>query len=359
MQFNERARINGEIATDAQLLPSFAAVEQARTDTHHSDGLGIISLTYFEFTTLAIVHSFSQYAQQQRLDAVILEVGLGGRLDAVNAFTPSCAIITSIDLDHQDYLGDTREAIGWEKAHIFRADTPAICADPLPPQTLLDYATEIGADLWRMGVDYNYSGDKQQWAYGGRNVRRHSLAYPALRGANQLLNAAAALAALESLSLQLPVSQQAIREGLASAEIAGRFQVLAGQPTVILDVAHNPHAAATLAHNLDHMGYFPYTFAVFGMLHDKDIEGVIQRMKGVIDEWFIGTLDGARGTTATQLHTALREAGIPADCIHRHDTITLAYQSALNKAADNDRIGVFGSFLTVAQVIEARSSRLA
>lgn len=215
IDFNERARVNGEIASDAALTEQFAAIEAARGDT---------TLTYFEFTTLAILRLFSQ----SRLDAIVLEVGLGGRLDAVNIVDADCSIVTSVDLDHTDWLGDTREKIGWEKAHIFRSGRPAICSDPQPPQSLLDYAQEIGADLWQFGKDFNYSGDRQQWAYGGRSQRRNALAYPALRGANQLLNAAAALAALESLRDRLPVPQQAVRVGLLQASVPGRFQILPG-----------------------------------------------------------------------------------------------------------------------------------
>ena len=188
------------------------------------------------------------------------------------------AIVTSIDIDHKDYLGDTREAIGFEKAGIFRAGKPAICSDPLPPQTLIDHADTVGADLWLLGRDFNFQGDKQQWAYGGRGLRRNSLAYPALRGANQLLNASAALAALEALRLVLPVGAQEVRAGLAMVELPGRFQVLAGRPTTVLDVAHNPHAAAALAQNLGNMGYHRYTYAVFGIMQDKDIEAVLEHM---------------------------------------------------------------------------------
>ena len=277
IDFNERARVNGQIASDQDLIAQFQAVEAARGD---------VSLTYFEFTTLAVLRLFSQ----SRLDAVVLEVGLGGRLDAVNIVDADCAIVTSVDLDHTDWLGDTREKIGFEKAHIYRSGRPAICSDPVPPQSLLDYVQEIGADLWLFGRDYNYSGDRQQWAYGGREQRRSAMAYPALRGANQLLNASAALAALESVRDRLPVQQQAVRLGLLQASLPGRFQILPGQPTVILDVAHNPHAAAVLAQNLDNMGFHPYTHAVFGMLNDKDLDGVVAKLGSRIDYWYCAGL---------------------------------------------------------------------
>src|SRR5450830_564864 len=272
LDFNECARINGENVNDQVFIDTFAEVELKRED---------VSLTYFEFTTLAICKLLAD----AKLDVVILEVGLGGRLDAVNVIDADVSIVTSIDIDHTEYLGNTREAIGFEKAGIFRPGKAAICGDPLPPTTLIQHAEAIGADLWLMGRDFNYTGDKQQWAYGGRAQRRNSLAYPSLRGANQLLNASAALAALEALRDRLPVGAQDVRTGLATVELPGRFQVLPGQPLVILDVAHNPHAAATLAQNLDNMGFHPYSYAVFGSMLDKDIEGVIAHLKGKIDHW--------------------------------------------------------------------------
>jgi dihydrofolate synthase/folylpolyglutamate synthase len=346
IQFNERVRINGEWATDQALVEQFHAIETARAE---------ISLSYFEYTTLAALRLFAG----SRLDAVVLEVGLGGRLDAVNIVDADCSIITSVDLDHMDYLGDTREAIGFEKAHIFRAGQPAICSDPVPPQSLLDYADKIGADLWLFGRDFNYSGDRQQWAYGGRGQRRSALAYPALRGANQLLNASAALAALESVRDKLPVPQQAVRMGLAQVVLPGRFQILPGQPSVILDVAHNPHAAAVLAHNLDNMSYHPYTYAVFGMLSDKDLAGVVAKLGSRIDHWYCAGLPGPRGMTGEALAERVRAAlpAAPADGeapgVQACQDPAAAYAAARERASENDRILVFGSFLTVSAVMQA------
>lgn len=346
IDFNERARINGQLASDAELAEQFAAVEAAR---------GAVTLTYFEFTTLAILRLFSQ----ARLDAVVLEVGLGGRLDAVNIVDADCSIITSVDIDHTDYLGDTREQIGLEKAHIYRAGKPAICSDPQPPQSLIDHAQAIGADLWRFGHDFNYSGDRQQWAYGGRGQRRNALAYPALRGANQLLNAAAALAALEAVRDRLPVPQQAVRVGLLQASLPGRFQILPGQPAVILDVAHNPHAAAVLAQNLDNMGFHPYTHAVVGMLNDKDIDGVIAKLASRIDHWYCAALPGARGGSgealASHVSAAIRNAPAAdeAPTVQTYPDPAAAYAAARARAGEGDRIVVFGSFLTVASVLQS------
>ena len=289
----------------------------------------------------------------------MLEVGLGGRLDAVNIIDADCAVVTSVDLDHIEYLGDTREKIGFEKAHIYRAGRPAICADPVPPQSLLDYVEQIGADLWLFSRDYNYSGDRQQWAYGGREQRRSALAYPALRGANQLLNASAALAALESVRDRLPVPQQAVRLGLLQASLPGRFQILPGQPTVILDVAHNPHAAAVLAQNLDNMGFHPYTYAVFGMLNDKDLAGVLAKLGTRIDHWFCAGLPGPRGGSGEHLAERVAAglpaapAGAEAPGVSAYPDPAQAFAAARERAGENDRIVVFGSFLTVASVLQS------
>ncbi|KND59847.1 Dihydrofolate synthase Folylpolyglutamate synthase [Candidatus Burkholderia verschuerenii] len=355
LAFNERARIDGVDASEADLLPHFEAVEKARTSLPEP-----VSLTYFEFTTLAILHLFAS----RKLDAVVLEVGLGGRLDAVNIVDTDCAVVTSIDIDHTDYLGDTREKIGFEKAGIFRAGKPAVCGDPQPPQSLVDHAEAIGADLWLVGRDFRYEAqpgnERQQWSYLGREQRRSALAYPALRGANQLINTSAALATLEALRSLLPVSAQDIRLGLANVELAGRFQVLPGKPQIILDVAHNPHAAAVLAQNLGNMGYFPYTYAVFGAMGDKDIEGIVSRLTSEVDYWNVAALPTPRAATPDQLEAALREAGVnegPDSSVSRFETPVDAFRDALNRASENDRILVFGSFYTVAGVMAYRKSQ--
>ena len=350
LDFNERARVLGEMASDAQLVASFNAVEAVRGDT---------PLTYFEFTTLAILHLLSQ----ANLDVAILEVGLGGRLDAVNVIDADVAIVTSVDIDHTDYLGDTREAIGFEKAGIFRPGKAAICSDPVPPQSLIDHATAIGADLWLMGRDFNYSGDKQQWNYGGREQRRNSLAYPSLRGANQILNATAVLAALEVLRLKLPVGAQEVRTGLVTVELPGRFQVLPGRPSVILDVAHNPHAAAALNQNLGNMGFHPYTYAVFGSMHDKDIDGVLAAMSEHVDHWCLAGLPSPRAATASELAAKVQimledKPDSSEHTVSIFDDPAQAFANAMSRAGENDRIVVFGSFLTVAGVMKARKSSL-
>ena len=350
LDFNERARVLGEMASDEQLVASFNFVESVRGDT---------PLTYFEFTTLAILHLLSQ----AKLDVAILEVGLGGRLDAVNVIDADVAIVTSVDIDHTDYLGDTREAIGFEKAGIFRPGKAAICSDPVPPQSLIDHAEAIGADLWLMGRDFNYSGDKQQWNYGGREQRRNSLAYPSLRGANQILNATAVLAALEVLKLKLPVGAQEVRTGLVTVELPGRFQVLPGRPSVILDVAHNPHAASALNQNLGNMGFHPYTYAVFGSMHDKDIDGVLAAMSEHVDHWCLAGLPSPRAATASELAAKVQimledKPDSSEHTVSIFDDPAQAFANAMSRAGENDRIVVFGSFLTVAGVMKARKSSL-
>ena len=348
LRFEERARINGVSVSPESFVEQFEAVDAAALATQ--DGT---ALTYFEFTTLAILRLF----EQAELDVAILEVGLGGRLDAVNWVDADCAIVTCVDIDHAALLGPDRESIGFEKAAVFRSGRPAIVADPVPPKSVIDYARQIGADLWQFGQDFNYAGDRQQWGYGGRVLRRNSLAYPALRGANQLINASAALAALESLRDLLPVPVQAIREGLACVELPGRFQVLPGRPTVVLDVGHNPHAAAHLAANLDQMGYHPFTWAVFGMLKDKDVDGVIRALASRVDHWIPVDLPGPRGASAEWLTERLQAVGVSAGSdrsIEAQPSPREGLSAARLRAGPDDRILVLGSFLTVADVISDR-----
>lgn len=351
LKFNERARINSEQVSDDKLLEHFRLVEEARIACDPA-----LTLTYFEFTTLAIMHLFAS----SNLDAVILEVGLGGRLDAVNIVDADCAIVTSIDLDHQAYLGNTREEIGLQKAGIFRAGKIAICSDPMPPQSIVNFAQSIGADLWLQGRDFNFQGDQQQWAWAGRGKRFSGLGYPALRGANQLLNASGVIAALTSLRNTLPVSAQDIRNGFALVDLPGRFQVLPGKPTIVFDVAHNPHACAALAQSLDKMGYFPYTHAVFGAMADKDLEGVIRPLLKSIDYWYCTDLPIPRAAKSDRLAELLQENGVrdsKDSGIYRFDSPAKAYEETLNRASEDDRIVAFGSFYTVAGVMDFRKKQ--
>ncbi|WP_337877926.1 bifunctional tetrahydrofolate synthase/dihydrofolate synthase [Caldimonas sp.] len=348
VHFEERCRLRGEVVKAEALLPHFEAVEIARA------GQG---LTYFEFTTLAILRLLSQ----SELDLVVLEVGLGGRLDAVNVIDADCAVITSIDLDHMEYLGPDRESIGREKAGIMRAGRAVVVSDPMPPRSVIEHAQALGADLHLFGRDFRYSGDRQQWNWAGRHRRYNALAYPALRGANQLLNASGVLAAFEALHESLPINAQAVRNGLAMVELPGRFQIVPGQPTLVLDVAHNPHAVATLAENLDQMGFFPRTHAVFGAMADKDVSGILRRMHPLVDAWYFTDLPTARALPGADLLRRWQALPTrsPAPAVASvHPSATEALQAALSAADPADRIVVFGSFFTVGGVLQGGLPRL-
>lgn len=353
VHFQERCRIAGAPVAADSLLASFEAVEAARGD---------VALTYFEFTTLAILHRLSI----EPLDLVILEVGLGGRLDAVNCIDADCSVITSVDIDHVEYLGPDRESIGREKAHIMRPGRAAVCSDPVPPASIAAHAAEIGADLRQLGRDFTYSGDRQQWQWVGRSKRFSGLAYPSLRGVNQLLNAAGVLAVFEALHERMPISAQAVRTGLALVELPGRFQVVPGQPALVLDVAHNPHAVAALAQNLDQMGFFPRTHAVFGAMADKDLAQIFERIAPLVDAWHFTDLELPRAATGQALAAEferLRAQGRikpPAGWTQACHANPLEALSAAAAAADPaDRILVFGSFYTVGGVLKNGVPRLA
>jgi dihydrofolate synthase/folylpolyglutamate synthase len=277
VRVHERIRVLGAEITGAALA---RCVRQVRDAAERLVGLGVLAQhpTYFEVLTAAAFDHF----RRQRVDLAVLEVGLGGRLDAVNAFDCDVAVIASVDLDHMEYLGDTREKIAFEKAGIFRRGKPAVVAEPDCPHSMTDHAAQIGAHLLLIDRDFDCAGDANQWRYRGPGGTRGGLPFPALRGEHQLRNAAAALTALDTLRERLPLSMLDIRRGLLETDVAGRFQVLPGRPTVILDVAHNPHAARSLAENLKRMGLFRETVAVFGMLKDKDIAGVVDAVKGEI-----------------------------------------------------------------------------
>jgi len=342
LRYNERVRINRAEAPDTDLARAFAAVEAAR---------GGVPLTYFEFGTLAALRLFGE----ADVEVAVLEVGLGGRLDAVNAFDPDCAVVTTVDIDHVDFLGGDRESIGREKAGIFRAGRPAVCADPAPPASLTEHATKIGAQLLQIGADFGATAQGKQWQYWGPRGKRGALPHPALRGSAQLINAATAITALESLRERLPVAVNDIRAGLLQADAPGRFQVLPGRPAVILDVAHNPQAARALAASLASMGGTGRTFAVFAMLKDKDIAGVVGALKSGVDHWLVAGLGGARGTRSAEIERILVSAGINA--VTACADVPAAYAQACDMAAENDRIVVFGSFYTVAAVMQVRGSR--
>ena len=340
LTYNERVRIDGTPATDDALVAAFNAVEDARAD---------VPLTYFEFGTLAAFWLFAR----ADLAAAILEVGLGGRLDAVNVIDADVAVVTSVDLDHMDYLGATREDIGREKAGIFRAGRPAICGEPNPPATLLAQARVLGTPLTLIGRDYGFVAGDSQWNYWGPGGRRHGLPIRRCAARSSSPMRRAQLRHSISCASACTMSAGALRTGLVSVELPGRLQVLPGRPTIVLDVAHNPHAARALATALATMGFHPRTIAVFGMLADKDIDGVAAAMSRRIDRWYVATLPGARGARAADVGEALLRAGIAATNVRTFDDVASAYRAARDDADEADRIVVFGSFLTVAAALVA------
>jgi dihydrofolate synthase/folylpolyglutamate synthase len=328
LHYNERVRIAGTDASDEALCASFEAVEAARAD---------IALTYFEYGTLAALWLFAR----ERIEAAVLEVGLGGRLDAVNIVDADCAVLSSVGIDHVDYLGSDRESIGREKAGIFRAGRPAVIAEPAPPRSVL----EAPGVHYLLGRDFGYTDERSQWSYWGPAGRRGGLAHPALRGAMQLRNAAAAMCALDCLRDKLPLGVQEMRRGLAEVTLPGRFQVLPGRPQIILDVAHNPQAAHVLADNLAASGFAPQTIAVCGMLRDKDIAGVLAALAPRVTRWHLASLSGPRAASADELAPHVKGE------IECFATPAAAFAAALKRAEANDKIVVFGSFLTVAEVM--------
>jgi dihydrofolate synthase/folylpolyglutamate synthase len=320
--YNERVRLAGVEASDERLATGFEAVEAARGDT---------PLTYFEYGTLAAMWVLRD------VEAAILEVGLGGRLDAVNVVDADCAVLTSVGIDHVDYLGPDRESIGREKAGIFRAGRAAVVADPDPPRSVLE------GERLLIGRDFGYMAEPTQWTYWGPRGKRAGLAHPALRGAIQLRNASAALCALDALGL--PIAMQDVRRGLAEVALPGRFQVLPGRPQIILDVAHNVQAAQTLADNLAASGFAPETIAVCGMLRDKDIAGVFHALAPRITRWHLASLSGPRAASAEALAQHVSEPRA------LYASPVEAFQAALERAGEGDKIVVFGSFLTVGEVL--------
>ena len=339
VHYNERVRIDGEAASDAALVAAFERVDAARAGT---------SLTYFEFGTLGAMLGFIDAG----VDVAILEVGLGGRLDAVNVFDADVALVTSVDLDHMDYLGDTRDAIGFEKAGIFRPGRPAICADVAPPASLVAHAERIGADLRRVNDAYGFAREDDCWTYRGPVQTWTDLPLPSLAGSYQLGNAAGALAALEALQGRLEVGGAAICEGLVEARVRGRFERIAEAPELIVDVAHNPAAARALAAALgEPRPAAGRTFAVVGMLADKDAGGVFAALAPQVDRWWTCRPDTPRARSAEALAAILRPhaSGKP---VAVHENVTDALAEARKAATGNDRILVFGSFHTVAAVLD-------
>jgi dihydrofolate synthase / folylpolyglutamate synthase len=337
VRYNERVRLDGRLVTDEELCQAFARTDSAR---------GATPLTYFEFGTVAALEIFSQH----KVDIAVLEVGLGGRLDAVNGVEADAAIVTSIGIDHIAWLGRDRETIGREKAGIFRAGRPAVCSDPNPPASVATVAAEVGAKLWQLDRDYFVERSDSGWNWRFGDTIRAGLPYPSVRGDHQLHNAAGALMVVETLSDRYPVNQAAIRQGLFAAVVPGRFQVLPGPPLVVLDVAHNPQASEALAATLRQQTVNGKTLAVFGILKDKDIAGVVRAMKVLVDRWYLGALDAPRSAGTEELAAALNDAGVNGD-VSKHPDILSAYTAAVKEAGPTDRIVVFGSFYAVGDIL--------
>lgn len=359
LRYNERVRINGVEASDLDLCKAFAAVEVARQGGDDDDE---VSLTYFEIGTLAAIWHFCQ----QKIDIAVLEIGLGGRLDAVNAFNPDCAIVTSVDIDHQEFLGNTRESIGAEKAGVYREGLPAICGDFSPPETLVRHAQKIQADFLCINHAFSYEQHQDCWHFIVADKLRYRLPFPALAGEYQLANASCALAAVEAMQAVLPVRVEAIAAAMQAVKLTGRFQTVSLSPRLILDVAHNPHAAAALAKNLKayKTAAESKTYAVFAMLSDKDIAGVVKEVKDEIDIWYVAAIQHPRSASVAELVSAILSV-VPQANIKTFDSIAQAcehaqkdMQSCLD-ADENDKIIAFGSFFSVSDVMQYLSAHTA
>lgn len=333
IKHNEEVMIDDVMASDEAFCTSFATIERARGD---------ISLTPFEFHTLAALLIFRAHP----LDVIILEVGLGGRLDAVNIIDADVAIVASVDIDHIDWLGKTREAIGREKAGIFRSEKPAICGDFKPPETLLHYAREINAPLFCQNKDFYYSEGKNSWAWHFQETYYENLPQNALATQNM----SSVLMALTLLQKKLPVTKEIISKGLTNLSLPGRVQIVKSKNnTIIFDVAHNPAACAYLAKRLKAMAIKGKIHAVFSMLYDKEISASIYHLREIVNEWYIAALSVKRAASSEILKKAFQENNIQHH-LRVCETIEKAFQQAMLEAQKEDAILVFGSFYTVSSV---------
>ncbi len=335
LRYNERIAIDGVDASDEAICAAFVAIDAARGD---------LPLTYFEFGTLAALWLF----REARVDVQVLEVGLGGRLDAVNIVDADAALVTNVGLDHTDWLGPDREAIGGEKAGIFRPGRPAICAEISPPASLRQQATRIAARWQQAGADFVAGRDGDRWHWRTADIQHAALPLPALPGAMQIDNAAGVLALVTSLADRLPVGRAAIEAGLRGLSLPGRYQRVAG---LIVDVAHNLESANVLVEQLraDDNGGDVITRVVLGMLSDKPVAAVCARLAEVASRFYCAGLPPPRGLAAEQLAEIARASGVPASA---HANVDLALAAARADAGAKDRIVVCGSFLTVAAALE-------
>ena len=338
VRYNERIRLNGEEVSDEQICEAFDAIDKSRGD---------ISLSYFEFGTLAALYHFSRVVP----DVIILEVGLGGRLDAVNIIDADAALITSIGIDHQDWLGDNREDIGREKAGILRKNQMAVFSGHSIPDSVVDYASRSGTKLYIAGQNYQYKRVDEGWEFQSDHGNRNALPVPALRGSHQLENAAGVIALLLVCRQQLPVSTDAVRQGLLSASIKGRFQVIQDKLPVIVDVAHNEESVKALAENLSGFVVKGQLHVITGMLRDKDIKNSLSALSEHADSWHLVTTPGERGLAADELLGIVAELA-PGKACYLHDNVSEAYDSVLQYAKEQDTVLVTGSFLIAGQFLE-------
>ncbi len=338
LHYNERIRVEQKNIDDETLCKAFDLVDQAR---------GEISLSYFEFGTLAAMQIFNDVQP----DVAIYEVGLGGHLDAVNILNTDLAIVSSIGIDHVQWLGTTRESIGLEKAGIFRSHRPAICGEEEPPESLVKYAQELDSKLYLINKDYSYHrNENQTWSFNSSKLNWENLPIPSLYGDTQVSNAATALMGLLSIDNKMPVTRQSVDRGLNNINLLGRFQRISNSREIILDVAHNLDSAKVMVKNLQDLDPVAKTYAVFAVLADKDVDGIIDSVKGLIDKWFISQLDTERTLNCKKLQKILKQ-NCP-DCnVQDYPSISEAYLAAKQAAGNSSRIVVFGSFLTVAEVL--------
>ncbi|WP_299574215.1 bifunctional tetrahydrofolate synthase/dihydrofolate synthase [uncultured Shewanella sp.] len=336
INFNERVRLNHQDVSDEQLIAAFIAIESARTQSQQTE----ISLSFFEYATLAGLYIF----KQTQPDVVLLEVGLGGRLDATNIIDADVTVITSIDIDHQEYLGDTRELVGREKAGIFRENCLAVIGEPDLPSTVLEYAAEINAKVYRVNKDFSYHLNGDKWQFSGNKCAINKLSLPKL----PLANAATAIAVIEQ---SWPaISAADITTGIATASLSGRLEQVLDKPVVLVDVAHNPHAAKYLASQLQQ--YKPARIiALCGMLKDKDASAVLSELNGTVNEWYFTSLDVERGLDAQTLANQLPVSSTnnsAKSVSYQFDSISQAWQGISANITADDVVIVFGSFYTVA-----------
>jgi dihydrofolate synthase / folylpolyglutamate synthase len=335
--FNERICINKTSLEEDLIVSSIKFIDENRNN---------IPLTYFEITTLAAMNLMIK----SNVDIAILEVGLGGRYDAVNVFEPQISLLTSVGIDHQDYLGDTLEEIGYQKAGIFRSNKDAIVNLDNPPSSVLGYAEEIKANVSIKGIDFRVERKKDSFDYFGSGTHIADLPYPYLLGAHQIDNATGVLRCIELLPQHFNIKKKSIENGLVSCELPGRIEIIAQHPMVLADVSHNPEASLKLFNFLSEFKNNGKVYAVFSILSDKNIEGVIAPFLNLVDEWFIATINSSRARPAGEIQQSIKNEK-PDAVIHIKDNLKEAYQNAFEKSLLNDNIVLFGSFYTVSECL--------